>query len=146
MHLTSLYFAKQIDYERFLLLDGGVYTMAFWLGQVLIGGILPLVLLFAPGATQTRVIAASVLVVLGGLAQMFVTIVGGQAFPLEIFPGYAISSSFQDGIVNGYSPVIGEFALGFGGIALAFLITVVAVRVLRFLPQDDFAALKASDD
>ena len=146
MHLTSLYFAKQIDYERFLLLDGGVYTMAFWLGQVLIGGILPLVLLFAPGATQTRVIAASVLVVLGGLAQMFVTIVGGQAFPLEIFPGYAISSSFQDGIVNAYSPVIGEFALGFGGIALAFLITVVAVRVLRFLPQDDFAALKASDD
>ena len=35
--------------------------------------------------------------------------------------------------------------LGFGGIALAFLITVVAVRVLRFLPQDDFAALKAED-
>ena len=66
-------------------------------------------------------------------------------FPLEIFPGYAISSSFQDGIVNAYSPVIGEFALGFGGIALAFLITVVAVRVLRFLPQDDFAALKAED-
>ena len=92
------------------------------------------------------VIVASVLVVLGGLAQMFVTIVGGQAFPLEIFPGYAISSSFQDGIVNSYSPVLGEFALGFGGIALAFLITVVAVRVLRFLPQDDFAALKASDD
>ena len=145
MHLTSLYFARQTDYERFLLLDGGIYTAAFWLGQVLIGGILPLVLLFAPGATQTRVIAASVLVVLGGLAQMFVTIVGGQAFPLEIFPGYAISSSFQDGIVNAYSPVIGEFALGFGGIALAFLITVVAVRVLRFLPQDDFAALKAED-
>ena len=120
--------------------------MSFWPGQVLIGGILPLVLFLEPGATQTRVIAASVLVVLGGLAQMVVTIVGGQAFPLEIFPGYAISSSFQDGIVNGYSPVIGEFALGFGGIALAFLITVVAVRVLRFLPQDDFAALKASDD
>jgi molybdopterin-containing oxidoreductase family membrane subunit len=145
MHLTSLYFARQIDYERFLLLDGGVYTATFWLGQVVVGGILPLVLLFAPGATQMRVIVASVLVVLGGLAQMFVTIVGGQAFPLEIFPGYAISSTFQDGVVNNYSPVLGEFALGFGGIALAFLITVVAVRVLRFLPQDDFATLKAED-
>ncbi len=145
MHLTGLYFAKQDAYERFLLLDGGIHTTAFWLGQVLVGGILPLALIFAPGASQTRVIAASVLVVLGGLAQMFVTIVGGQAFPLEIFPGYAVSSSFQDGIVNSYSPVIGEFALGFGGIALAFLITVVAVRVLRFLPQDDFAALKAED-
>jgi molybdopterin-containing oxidoreductase family membrane subunit len=143
MHLTSLYFAKQDAYERFLLLDGGVYTAAFWLGQVVIGGILPLALIFAPGATQARVIAASVLVVLGGLAQMFVTIVGGQAFPLEMFPGYAVTSTFQDGIVNSYAPVLGEFALGFGGIALAFLITVVAVRVLRFLPQDDFAALKA---
>jgi molybdopterin-containing oxidoreductase family membrane subunit len=145
MHLTSLYFAKQDAYERFLLLDGGIYTTAFWLGQVLIGGILPLVLIFTAGRSQMRVIAASVLVVLGGLAQMFVTIVGGQAFPLEMFPGYAVTSSFQDGIVNSYSPVIGEFALGFGGIALAFLITVIAVRVLRFLPQDDFAALKAED-
>ena len=57
-----------------------------------------------------------------------------------------LSSTFQDGIVNAYAPTLGEFALGFGGIALAFLITVVAVRVLRFLPQDDFAALKAAED
>jgi molybdopterin-containing oxidoreductase family membrane subunit len=146
MHLTSLYFAKQDAYERFLLLDGGIFTAAFWLGQVALGGILPLALIFAHGATQMRVIAASVLVVLGGLAQMFVTIVGGQAFPLDMFPGFIVSSSFQDGVVNSYSPVLGEFALGFGGIALAFLISVIAVRVLRFLPQDDFATLKASDD
>jgi molybdopterin-containing oxidoreductase family membrane subunit len=146
MHLTGLYFARQDAYERFLLLDGGIYTTAFWLGQVGIGGILPLGLIFTAGNSQKQVIAASVLVVLGGLAQMFVTIVGGQAFPLEMFPGFAVSSSFQDGIVNSYSPVLGEFALGFGGIALAFLITVIAVRVLRFLPQDDFATLKASDD
>jgi molybdopterin-containing oxidoreductase family membrane subunit len=146
MHLTSLYFAKQIDYERFLLLDGGIHTTMFWLGQVVIGGIVPLALIFTAGRSQTRVIAASVLVVLGGLAQMYVTIVGGQAFPLEMFPGYAVTSTFQDGVVNSYSPVLGEFALGFGGIALAFLITVIAVRVLRFLPQDDFATLKAGKD
>ncbi|MBM3391646.1 MAG: molybdopterin oxidoreductase [Betaproteobacteria bacterium] len=145
MHLTGLYFAKQEAYERFLLLDGGMYTAAFWLGQIVLGGIIPLVLIFAPGATQARVIAASVLVVLGGLAQMFVTIVGGQAYPLELFPGYAVSSTFQDGVVNSYAPVLGEFALGFGGIALAFLVTVVAVRVLHFLPQDDFAKLNAED-
>jgi molybdopterin-containing oxidoreductase family membrane subunit len=145
MHLTGLYFAKQQAYERFLLLDGGIHTAAFWLGQIAIGGILPLVLIFTPGATQARIIAASVLVVLGGLAQMYVTIVGGQAFPLEMFPGFVVSSSFQDGVVNSYSPVIGEFALGLGGFALAFLVTVVAVRVLHFLPQDDFAALEAAD-
>jgi len=148
MHLTNLYFAKQIDYERFLLLEGGLYTATFWLGQVILGGIVPLALLFHPasGKSQKMVVVASALVVIGGLAQMYVTIVGGQAFPLEMFPGYAVSSSFQDGIVNAYSPTLGEFALGFGGIALAFLITVIAVRVLRFLPQDDFATLKAGND
>jgi len=134
MHLTSLYFAKQIDYERFLLLDGGVYTIAFWLVQVLIGGILPLVLLFAPGATQTRVIAASVLVVLGGLAQMWVTIVGGQAFPLVIFPGRQVSSSFYDGVVNTYTPTLPEWLLGFSGIAIAGLIVMLAMKFLGFLP------------
>ena len=47
--------------------------------------------------------------------------------------------------MNPYSPVIGEFALGFGGIALAFLITVIAVRVLRFLPQDDLHQVAAAE-
>ncbi|MDR2240465.1 MAG: polysulfide reductase NrfD [Zoogloeaceae bacterium] len=147
MHLTNLYFAKQIAYERFLLLDGGVYTTAFWFGQIGLGGVLPLALLLIPGAGQTRVVIASALVTLGGLAQMFVTIVGGQAFPLDLFPGHAVSSRFQDGIVNAYAPVPGEFALGFGGFAFAFLITVIAVRVLPFLPRDaaDASALKTTD-
>ena len=47
-HLTNLYFARRHDFERFILVDGGIYTWLFWLGQVLIGGILPLALLFHP--------------------------------------------------------------------------------------------------
>lgn len=140
LHLTNLYFAKQWDYERFILLDGGVYTTLFWLGQVFIGGILPLLLLFSPSAKKNPALVffAALLVVIGGHAQMYVTIIGGQAFPLNLFPGFAQSSSFYDGVIHSYSPSGWELMLGLGGIAIAFLITTVAVHVLKFIPEDDF--------
>ncbi|MFA5081352.1 MAG: NrfD/PsrC family molybdoenzyme membrane anchor subunit [Hydrogenophilaceae bacterium] len=140
LHLTNIYFAKQWDFERFLLLEGGIYPLLFWGGQVLLGGVLPLLMIFSPGARKSppRVFLAALLVLIGGHAQMYVTIIGGQAFPLNLFPGYAQSSSFFDGVVHAYTPSLWEMLLGVGGIAIAFLITVIAVRVLKFMPEDDF--------
>jgi len=46
-HLTNLYMTGRHDVERFILLDGGVYTRLFWIGQILIGGGDSLVLLFS---------------------------------------------------------------------------------------------------
>ena len=140
LHLTNMYFAKQWEFERFLLLEGGAYTIMFWVGQVLIGGVLPLLMIFSPGSAKNPalIFVAALLVIIGGHAQMYVTIIGGQAFPLDLFPGYAESSTFFDGEVHHYTPSIYEYLLGIGGIATAFLITIVAVRVLKFLPQDDF--------
>ena len=147
-HLTNLYFAKQWSYERFILLEGGVYTAMFWVGQILIGGLIPLALLFVPSARKSLSIVslASLLVIIGGLAQMYVTIVGGQAYPLEMFPGYQVTSSFYDGVIAQYSPTLWEFLLGMGGIGIAFLATTIAVRVFKFLPQDDFSALESEKD
>jgi molybdopterin-containing oxidoreductase family membrane subunit len=141
-----MYFAKQWEFERFILLDGGIYTAVFWVGQVFIGGILPLVLLFMPCSKEVQsmstCLVASLLVILGGIAQMYVTIVGGQAFPLVMFPGHEVQSSFYDGVVTQYSPSVYEWLLGLGGIGVTFLLTVAAVRVFKFLPQDDFKALQ----
>jgi molybdopterin-containing oxidoreductase family membrane subunit len=74
---------------------------------------------------------------------LFVFIIGGQAFPLEIFPGYQVSSSFGDGAVMRYVPSLPELLLGIGGLGAAFLLTLVGVRVLDFLPSDDAASTKA---
>lgn len=138
LHLTNMYYAKQWEFERFILLDGGIYPLLFWGGQVFLGGILPLLMIFSRvGRSPAMVFFAALLVVLGGHSQMYVTIIGGQAFPLDIFPGFAESSSFYDGVVNSYTPSVWEFLLGIGGIAVAFLITTAAVRVLKFTPQDD---------
>ena len=136
-HLTNLYIARQHDLERFILLDGGVYTLLFWVGQILIGSILPLALLFNPASSRSHraIAAAAVCVILGGLAQLYVLIIGGQAYPQLMFPDKEVASSFFDGVVAAYVPSLPEVALGVGGVALALALTVVALKLLPFLPQ-----------
>jgi molybdopterin-containing oxidoreductase family membrane subunit len=147
-HLTNMYFAKQWSFEHFILDSGGIYTTLFWVGQILIGGILPIALLFNPAAKQhpALVFIAALMVVIGGLAQMYVTIIGGQAFPLDLFPGFAQSSNFYDGEIHQYTPSIWELMLGMGGIAIAFLVTTIAVHVLKFIPSDDFKDIELADN
>jgi molybdopterin-containing oxidoreductase family membrane subunit len=133
-HLTNLYIARQHDLERFFLSDGGIYTALFWLGQVLVGGILPLALLFGT-ASRRALAAAAVGVILGGFAQLYVLIIGGQAYPQLMFPEKEVASSFFDGVVAAYTPSLPELALGVGGTALALALTAVALKVLPFLPK-----------
>lgn len=150
-HMTNLYFARQTTFEAFILRGvgdpSGVFAPLFWGGYVVLGAIVPMLLLFNPRLAQPRAtLAASVLVVLGAFALLFVFIIGGQAFPLEILPGYAVSSSFGDGTVAGYVPSLPEWLLGVGGLGAAFVLTTIGVRVLDFLPQDDLPALAAAKD
>lgn len=136
-HLTNLYFARQHGLERFLLLDGGLYTRLFWLGQLGLGSLLPLALLLAPRTRDSRamLVLAALAVIAGGLAQMYVTIIGSQAYPLQIFPGYEVSSSFYDGVVGSYTPSLPEWLLGIGGMGMTGVIVVLALKWLAFLPQ-----------
>ena len=136
-HFTNLYATEHHQVEKFLLLEGGVYTQMFWLGQILVGSLIPLVLIFMPQTKNCRVTLsiASALVILGGMAQVYVIVIGGQAFPLELFPGMEISSSFFDGVVVGYTPSIWEILLGIGGIAIALVLVVVGIAVLDLLPE-----------
>lgn len=136
-HFTNLYFSHQSGFEHFILRDGGVYPALFWWGYVVLGNLLPLLLIYAPGLGKSKcVMAASMLVIAGAFALLYVFIIGGQAYPLSIFPGYQVSSSFADGQIGSYQPSLYEVMLGFGGLAIAFIITTVSVRVLNFMPQD----------
>lgn len=135
-HLTNLYFAKQTAFERFILLDGGVYPWLFWVGYVLVGSVAPLALVWRATVAPRAALAAAALVVVGAFAQLYVFIIGGQAFPLEIFPGYEVTSSFGDGQIAAYAPSLPEVLLGLGGVAAAFLIALVGVQVLDFMPDE----------
>jgi Ni/Fe-hydrogenase subunit HybB-like protein len=136
-HGTNLYFARQHGFEAFILRDGGVFPLLLWGGYVGIGSLLPMALLFDPRRASLRAtLAAAGLVIVGAFAFLFVFIVGGQAYPLEIFPGHEVSSSFGDGRIAHYVPRWPEWLLGVGGLAAAFLLTTVGVRVLDVLPRD----------
>ncbi|HEB86125.1 MAG TPA: molybdopterin oxidoreductase [Gammaproteobacteria bacterium] len=136
-HLTNIYMAKDSGVEAFILLNGGIYTKLFWIGQILLGSLVPLALLYHPtwGKSRTLVGVAAMLVIIGGMAQMYVIIIGGQAYPLSLFPGMEVQSSFFDGVVNHYAPSLSEIMLGLGGMATAMITVVLAIKILRFLPE-----------
>ena len=135
-HLANLYVAEHTAVERFLLVDGGTYPAVFWIGQILLGSVLPLAILWRRRAlTRVRVAAAASLVVVGGASQLYGIIIGGQAAPLVIFPGKEI---IEGALVAGepaqYLASVPELLLGLGGVAVSGLILVIALRVLRILP------------
>ncbi len=136
-HLTNLYMAERAAASRFILFDGGIHTLLFWGVQVGLGSLVPLGLLLHPAFAGHRpaLSAAAALVILGGLAQLYVIIIGGQAWPISIFPGKeVVASAFFDGQVAAYSASAPELLLGIGGVAVALLIVALGCTVLRFLP------------
>ncbi|MCC6211289.1 MAG: polysulfide reductase NrfD [Burkholderiales bacterium] len=141
-HLAKLYVTRSHGVEDFLLASGGVYPVLFWLGQVGLGGALPLALLYSrrTGGTRAGVIGAAVLVILGGLAQMYVTIIGAQAWSQPIFPGWQEQSSFFDGEVHPYAPSGWELLLGLGGVALAAALIATGLKALPLLPDEPCTA------
>ena len=71
-------------------------------------------------------------------------VIGGQAYPLVLFPGYEVQSDFFDGVVNSYTPTLWEFGLGLGGVALSLLLAAVGMAAFRFLPESLEAPKAAS--
>ncbi len=140
-HLTNLYATEHHGIERFILLGGGIYTTIFWIGQVVLGAVIPLVLVFLSGWGQSLrgIKVVAVLAMVGVLSQLYVTIIGGQAYPLILFPGKEVSSTFYDGVVAQYTPSLPELLLGVGGLGLSALLVIVAARILPFLPDPRLA-------
>jgi len=142
-HVTNLYAAEHRDIVRFLLFDGDhPYAKLFWIGQIALGSALPLALLWTPRLSRSSIVrfVAACLIVLGGLVQLYVIIIGGQAHPLVLFPGYEVSSPFFDGEVGQYAGTVNEYLLGIGGVGLTVLVVALSVRVLPIVPKKPPAA------
>ena len=136
-HITNLYISKQIAVESFILLNGGGYTTMFWLGQVGLGLVVPLSYEMTNGESRGFALTiTSIMVLVGGFFAVAVIIIGGQAFPLNIFPDHIIlESSFYDSVIHSYTPSIFEFGLGIGGTSLALIIILILITNLKFIPS-----------
>lgn len=136
-HLTNLYATEHHGIESFILQGDNIYSTLFWMGFVVLGTLVPLSLIFCKKLknNRTALLGASILTVLGGFALLYTIVIGGQAYPLVLFPNAEVSSVYFDGVVNTYAPSMWEILLGLGGVGLVFLMITVGVRVLRFLPD-----------
>ena len=136
-HLAGLYSAQRHQVEYYILFSGSAYTQIFWFGQILLGSLAPLSLIFCRHLVNNRLalLGAAALTILGGFAQLYVILIGGQSFPLTLFPGADVSSDYYDGAINTYLPSVWELMLGLGGIALTLVMVTIGVKVLRFLPE-----------
>ena len=135
-HLTNLYATEHHGVESYMLAGGSVYSLLFWVGQVLIGTVIPVTLFWAPQfSSRNSIIVGALLIILGGFAMIYVIVIGGQAYPIDLITGMEVSSSFYDGQVATYTPSLPEYLLGLGGFAFAILATLFVVKILPFVPQ-----------
>ena len=149
-HLTSLYVTKNHDFEFFLLFSENIYTLLFWVCQIGIGTIIPLIILYNKklSISPLGILLASLLVILGGFTMLYIIIVSGQAYPLDLFPGYTEASSFYDGAIAEYTPSVYELMLGLGGVGISAAIYIFAIMILDFTPKnlDDEHTLKLNGE
>ena len=132
---TKFYSPAFYDVERWIL--GGSYAGLYWGGVIFVGLLLPLGLLFHPriGNQISGIMIASVLVVVGLFAFVGFVLLAGQSYPFNMFPGYEMTSVFQDGQEGSYSPTLVELFLGLGGIGVTGLIYLLGIRFFRMLPN-----------
>ena len=135
-HLANLYATEHHGVEGFILVSGDSISNIFWYGQIVMGSLIPVFLIWCRYLKNNRyaLASAAILAVLGGLAQIYVILIGGQSYPLVLFPNAEVSSSFSEGIINTYSATLPELLLGVGGFALAIAMIILAVKVFKVLP------------
>ncbi len=141
-HLSFSYATERHGVEKFILAEGGIYTFLFWGVQILIGTLLPLIVFLVPYFNRLSfLLMGCCMVLLGGFAQLYVIIIGGQAYPLEIFPGYIVEDGFFSHSIAAYVPTIPELFLGVGGIALVVILVMMVIRILPFVEESSSSSV-----
>ncbi len=128
--LTHMYFPAR---EGTVFLFTGTYWWLFWVFQIGMGIIIPLVILFQPraGKTVKGVIIASISVVIGVLGERAALVIPGTAQVQQLYPGTI------EGVwgASGVFPItFWETTLSLGIVALVALLFVLGLKYLPLLP------------
>jgi molybdopterin-containing oxidoreductase family membrane subunit len=134
-----LYVTKNHDFEFFLLFSENIYTFLFWVCQIGIGTIIPLIILYNKKLSKSSlgILLASIISNFGGFTMLYIIIISGQAYPLDLFPGiHRNQFTFYDGAIAEYTPSVYELMLGLGGVGISAAIYIFAIMVLDFTPKN----------
>ncbi len=140
-HLIHLYVPEHREAELFVLFgkDGGAFfTWAFWGGLIGLGGIVPIFLLLYKRTRDNLkwILTAGGLHVFGILCERMLIILPGQMLPINILPGYTMSSAFADGKIATYLPSGWEWMQLIGIFGFVVFVYLMGLRMLPLLPVE----------
>ncbi len=119
-------------------LFGGIHSILFWVGLILVGCVIPMLILFnrRRGRSIRWIVLASALVIFGVLCERYVIVIPGLTHPPDLFPGMEITKSvIEEGIATYYISFLEMLqALGVFGV-IGFLFG-WGLKYLKLLPNE----------
>jgi molybdopterin-containing oxidoreductase family membrane subunit len=136
-NLTRAY-SPELRHAMQLLMFTSPFSLVFWGGLVAMGMIIPLAILLYPrtGNSVPWVTLASVMVVLGVLAERYIIVVPGLVLPQSLFPGKEVSSAALDGMITMYSIRPVEIGIIVGVLSFVGLAYAIGLKVFELLPVE----------
>jgi len=136
--LTHIYFPHR---EGALFLFTGPYWWLFWVFQIGMGIVIPLIILFHPkaGKTVSGVVIASISVVIGVLGERAALVIPGTAQVQALYPGNIEGVWGAAGV---FPITFWESTLSLGIVSLVMLIFMLGLKFLPLLPASE--SIKAS--
>jgi molybdopterin-containing oxidoreductase family membrane subunit len=119
-------------------LFGGLHSIFFWVGLILIGCCIPMFILFRgkTGRSVRWVLAASAMVVFGILCERYVIVLPGLMYPPGLFPGRLLTGSgVAEGIVS-YSVSFVEILQALGVLGVIGFLFVWGLKTFKLLPRE----------
>jgi molybdopterin-containing oxidoreductase family membrane subunit len=119
--VSGMYGGMPGNYDAMMGLLTGPLALNFWIFEIGLAIVLPLIILYLPGGMSSqRIMMAGSSTVVGIFMMRFDFVVAGQIAPLNVVPGVT------ETIYHSYNPSWSEWSLLFGGIALAILVYMIA--------------------
>jgi Ni/Fe-hydrogenase subunit HybB-like protein len=139
--LTHLYFPNR---ESTLYLFTGSYWFLFWVFQIGMGIVLPLILLLHPrtGKTVGGIVLAAASVVVGVFGERAALVIPGTAHPQPLFPGHIEGIWGMPGV---FPITIWETVLSLGIVSYIGLLFVLGLKFLEILPAREGEAARAAE-
>jgi molybdopterin-containing oxidoreductase family membrane subunit len=119
-------------------LFGGFHSLLFWVGLILVGCCIPMLILFrrSTGSSIRWIVLASSLVVFGVICERYVIVLPGLTHPAELFPGMEITRSALNEGIAGYSVSIPEVLQALGVFGVIGFLFVWGLKTFKLLPTE----------
>jgi len=119
-------------------LFGGLHSLLFWFGLMVIGLGIPVFILFRDktGKSIRWIMIASCLVVFGILCERYVIVLPGLTHPPELFPGMEVVGSILEEGIASYHISVAEILQALGVFGVIGFLFVWGLRTFKLLPTE----------